>query len=194
MFLKEGSSSRSGTLAGNKKLVYVLMKILKKCTDDSITSFLMKFAVDRALDDKRYETAQVGASLRRVLRYYTVRTKFTGVHPSLADIGVKDIEVRVDGFLFKKTKNDVPEFHVNHKDGQTHGVNSDKIQKLEEAFNNMRVQMEEQEREQKRQMQKYKSLQEQNRKQEQQIKELKKVITKMKRSLKENQFYDSDAD
>ena len=163
------------------------MKILKKCTDDSITSFLMKFAVDRALDDKRYEDADVGVSLRRVLRYYTVRTKFTGVHPSLADIGVKDIEVRVDGFLFKKTK-------INLPVGQTHGGIIDKIQKLEEAFNNMRVQMEEQEREQKRQMQKYKSLQEQNRNQEQKIKELKKTISKMKMSLKENQYYDLDFD
>ena len=32
----------SGTLAGNKKDVYVTLKILKKCTDAQITSFKVK--------------------------------------------------------------------------------------------------------------------------------------------------------
>ena len=39
LFYREGDEEMSGTLAGNKKKVYVLLKILKKCTDASITSF-----------------------------------------------------------------------------------------------------------------------------------------------------------
>ena len=43
LFLKPGDKNKNdsgGTLSGNKRLVYVLMKILKKCYEDvNITSF-----------------------------------------------------------------------------------------------------------------------------------------------------------
>ena len=39
LFLHEGDAGRSGTLAGEKKKVYVGMKILKKCTGAKLTSF-----------------------------------------------------------------------------------------------------------------------------------------------------------
>ena len=165
------------------------MKILKKCTDASITSFLMKYAVDRALDDKRYETADFGPSLRRVLRYYTVRTKFFGVHPCLSDIGVKEIEVTEEGFLFKKSTAPREDKHVTKKRTES----DEKIQKLEEEFSFMKVQMEEQQKEQRRQLQKYKNLQEQNRNQERQNQELKKHLLKLKKKLKEDNYYDSDS-
>ena len=44
MFLKpEDENGSGGTLSGNKKLVYVMMKILKKCYEDvNITSFKVK--------------------------------------------------------------------------------------------------------------------------------------------------------
>ena len=76
------------------------MKILKKCTDAKIQSFKMKFAVHNALAHKRYETEDIGSSLERVLRYWTVRDKFNGVEETLAKIGVKNIEVQKDGLLF----------------------------------------------------------------------------------------------
>ena len=43
---KNGSG---GTLSGNKKNVYVFLKIMKMMFNVSITSFLLKFAIDRAL-------------------------------------------------------------------------------------------------------------------------------------------------
>ena len=166
------------------------MKILKKCTDASITSFVMKYAVDRALDDKRYETADFGPSLRRVLRYYTVRTKFFGVHPCLSDIGVQEIELTEEGFLFKKSTVPREDKHVTMKKTEI----DEKIQRLEEEFSFMRVQMEEQQKEQKRrQLQKYKNLQEQNRNQEKQIQELKTLLSKLKENLEENGYYYSDS-
>ena len=64
------------------------MKILKKCT------------VHNALANARYETEDVGTSLDRVLRYWTVRDKFNGVEETLANIGVKRVEVKEDGLLF----------------------------------------------------------------------------------------------
>ena len=44
-----------GTLSGNKKKVYIFIKVMKLMFDVSITSFLLKFATDRALGNKRYK-------------------------------------------------------------------------------------------------------------------------------------------
>ena len=51
--------------------------------------------MDRALDNKRFETAPVGGSLARVLKYWSVRDKFSGVHDDL-----RKIEVTDEGLLF----------------------------------------------------------------------------------------------
>ena len=102
LFLKQGDdeTGSGGTLSGNKLLVYVIMKILKKCTDAKLQSFKLKFAVYNALAHSRYETEDIGTSLERVLRYWTVRDKFNGVEETLANIGVKRVEVKQDGLLF----------------------------------------------------------------------------------------------
>ena len=60
----------------------------------------MKYAVDRSLAGKKYETADVGESLARVMKYWTVRGKLEGVHPDLRKIGVQKIEVNRDGMVF----------------------------------------------------------------------------------------------
>ena len=57
-----------GTLSGNKADVYVLLKIFKIIFDAIITSFSLKYSVDRALADKKYEDEPIGSSLLRVLR------------------------------------------------------------------------------------------------------------------------------
>ena len=61
----------------------------------------MKFAVDRSLDGKRYEEADIGQSLLRVLNYRTIRDKFLGVHPDLTKIGVTGVMVTLEGLEFK---------------------------------------------------------------------------------------------
>ena len=61
----------------------------------------MKFAVDRSLDGKKYEDADIGQSLLRVLNYRTMRDKFSGVHPDLAKIGVTEVNVTHGGFEFQ---------------------------------------------------------------------------------------------
>ena len=62
----------------------------------------MKFAVDRSLEGRRYETDPIGPSLKRVLRYWTIRDKFDGtkIHPDLAEIGITNIRVEDKGLLF----------------------------------------------------------------------------------------------
>ena len=61
----------------------------------------MKFALDRSLDGTKYETMDIGTSLERVMRYWTVRDKFNGVHPDLREIGVTRIAVTKDGLVFE---------------------------------------------------------------------------------------------
>ena len=77
-----------------------MLKIMKLCCKADIESFKMKFAMDRCLDDRKYEKADIGSSLERVLRYWTLRGKFGGVHPDLAKIGVKRIQVDKEGLTF----------------------------------------------------------------------------------------------
>ena len=89
-----------GTLSGNKAHVYKMLKIMKLCCKADIESFKMKYAMDMCLQDRKYEGANIGSSLERVLRYWTLRGKFDGVHPELAKIGVKRIKVDRDGLLF----------------------------------------------------------------------------------------------
>ena len=94
------SRGYGGTLSGNKREVYKMLKILKLCCKADIESFKLKYAMDRCLDDRKYEDADVGSSLLRVLRYWTLRGKFDGVHPDLKKIGVKKIQVEEDGIVF----------------------------------------------------------------------------------------------
>ena len=67
--------------------------------------FQMKFAVGRSLEGRRYETDPIGPSLRRVLRYWTVRNKFEEamIHPDLKSIGVTNIRVEEEGLLFERS-------------------------------------------------------------------------------------------
>ena len=87
-------------MSGNKADVYKMLKIMKLCCKADIESFKMKYAMDRCLSDEKYEKADIGSSLERVLRYWTLRGKFDGVHPDLEEIGVKKVEVAKDGLLF----------------------------------------------------------------------------------------------
>ena len=94
MFLNEK------TLRGNKLIVYVILKILKKCTDAHVSSFTIKFAVHNALSHERFETQDVNVGLEKALGYSTIRGKFDRVHPALAEIGVTSLELTNNGIRF----------------------------------------------------------------------------------------------
>ena len=74
----------------------------------TIFLFKMKFAVDRSLEGRRYETDPIGPSLKRVLRYWTVRNKFeeTRIHPDLKKIGVTSIIV-LFGCYYSNSSNSI---------------------------------------------------------------------------------------
>ena len=71
-------------------------------THDNIVLFFsqMKYAVDRSLANSKYETEDVGKSLARVLQYWTLRDKFTGIHPDLKKIGIQRVNVMTQGLEF----------------------------------------------------------------------------------------------
>ena len=97
---KKGLSQGYGTLSGNKSGAYKMLKIMKLCCKADIESFKMKYAMDRCLAGPKYEKADFGSSLEKVLKFWTLRGKFDGVHPDLAEIGVKKIQVEKDGLTF----------------------------------------------------------------------------------------------
>ena len=100
----EGCSKGYGTLSGNKADVYKMLKIMKLCCDADIESYKMKYAVDRCLSRAFYEEENIGTSLLKVLKYWTLKGKFTGVHPELEKIGIEEIMVSSDNLIFKKSK------------------------------------------------------------------------------------------
>ena len=59
----------------------------------------MKYAVDRSLAGAKYEDEDIGASLQRVLQYWTMK-KFNGVDKALENIGIKRVEVTEEGLKF----------------------------------------------------------------------------------------------
>ena len=107
--MRQGDENGSGgTLSGNKKDVYICLKASKILHGISLTSFSLKFAVDRGLPDRKEESEPIGKLLKKVLRYYTIKDKLQGVNPKLAEIGIKDIRFDLEtnkiGFIFESGK------------------------------------------------------------------------------------------
>ena len=70
-------------LHGLKLSVYVLIKILKFCTGSSAKSYQFKFAVNDALRNRgvSVEVEELGDLIQEVIHYYTLRGKFSSIHP-----------------------------------------------------------------------------------------------------------------
>ena len=92
------------TLGGNKVKAYVLVKILKYCTDSSARSYQCKYAVNRVFVNKSIENMEeVGVAIKEIIHYYTIRGKFSSVHPDLAAEGITRVEVGEEGLHFITT-------------------------------------------------------------------------------------------
>ena len=87
-------------MAGSKLFVYVLIKILKTCTDSSAKSYQCKYGVQEMLVGVDPVKMGAGNSIKKVLAYYTIRDKFSSVHPDLAKMGFSGVEVTDGGFKF----------------------------------------------------------------------------------------------
>ena len=91
------------TLKGKKLEAYVMMKILKYCTDSSARSYQCKFAVQQVFLNKKIESMEeLGAAIKEIIQYRTIRGKFSSVHPDLAAEGITKVEVGEEGLFFIK--------------------------------------------------------------------------------------------
>ena len=89
------------TLKGRKLDAYVLVKILKYCTGSSARSYQCKFAVSDVFLNKSIESMEeVGAAIKEIINYFTIRGKFSSVHPDLAAEGITRVEVGEEGLHF----------------------------------------------------------------------------------------------
>ena len=80
---------------------YVLLKILKYCTDSPARSYQMKFAIDRVFLNKSIDsTEDLGTAVKEIIHFFTIRGKFSSVHPDLAAEGITRVEVGEEGLHF----------------------------------------------------------------------------------------------
>ena len=89
------------TLKGKKLEAYVILKILKYCTDSSARSYQCKFAVQQVFLNKKIESMEeLGAAIKEIIHYKTIRGKFSSVDPDLAAEGITKVEVGEEGLHF----------------------------------------------------------------------------------------------
>ena len=80
---------------------YVLLKILKYCTDSPARSYQLKYAVDLVFFNKSiHRTEDLGTAMKEIIHYETIRGKFSSVHPDLAAEGITRVEVGEEGLHF----------------------------------------------------------------------------------------------
>ena len=92
---------RNATLKGRKMDAYVLLKILKYCTDSPARSYQMKFAVDRVFLNKTIDnTNDLGRAIKEIIHFKAIRGKSSSVHPDLAAEGITRVEVGEEGLHF----------------------------------------------------------------------------------------------
>ena len=100
---------RDATLRGSKMDAYVLLKILKYCTDSPARSYQLKFAIEGALKNKNLKSIKfIGDAMKEIIHYKTIRGKFSSVHPDLAAEGITKVEVGDEGFCFVADKSGLP--------------------------------------------------------------------------------------
>ena len=76
-------------LEGKKLEAYVLLKVLKYCTGSSAKSYQCKFAIEQIFMNKKIESMEeLGAAIKEIIHYKTIRGKFSSVHPDLAAEGI----------------------------------------------------------------------------------------------------------
>ena len=91
------------TLRAKKLDAYVILKILKYCTGSSARSYQCKFAVQQVFMNKEIENMEeVGAAIKEIIQYKTIRGKFSSVHPDLATEGITRVVVGEEGLHFIK--------------------------------------------------------------------------------------------
>ena len=78
-----------------------MLKIMKYCTGSSATSYQCKFVIDHKFKNKNIESMkELGAAIKEIIHFRTIRGKFSSVHPDLAAEGITRVEVGEEGLHF----------------------------------------------------------------------------------------------
>ena len=77
-----------------------MCKILKFCTHSSAKSYECKFAVNDVLKNRQRENEEIGALLREVINFPSIKGKFKLIRPDLRAEGIVRVEVRDEGLHF----------------------------------------------------------------------------------------------
>ena len=81
--------------------MYVLIKILKFCTGSSAKSYQCKFGINTLLWNRDLsDVEELGDVIQEVIHYYTLRGKFSSIHPELRREGIIRVEVGKEGLHF----------------------------------------------------------------------------------------------
>ena len=78
-------------------ILYVLIKILKFCTGSPAKSYAINDTLrNRDVSDVK----ELGKIIQKVIHYYTLRGKFSSIHPELRREGIIRVEVGKEGLHF----------------------------------------------------------------------------------------------
>ena len=88
-------------LKENKLEAYAILKILKYCTGSVARSYQRKVCYVRSIQEQSIDgIEEVGAAIKEIINYQTIRGKFSSVHPELRREGITKIEVGKEGLRF----------------------------------------------------------------------------------------------
>merc|ERR1711971_1023971 len=98
------------TLRGLKLSVYVLIKILKYSTGSSAKSYQCKFTINDVLQNRDVsEREELSKVIQEVIHFYTLRGKFSSIHPELGREGIIRVEVGKEGLHFIRDSGEAEE-------------------------------------------------------------------------------------
>ena len=80
--------------------MYVLIKILKFCTGSSAKSYQCKFTISDVLGSRDVSLEELGELIQKVIHHYTLRGKFSSVHPELRQERIIRVEAGKEGLHF----------------------------------------------------------------------------------------------
>ena len=92
------------TFGGLRLNVYVLIKILKFCTNAPVKSYQVKYAISQVVANRDIAGEEVGKAIQDVIHFHTLRGKFSSVHPKLREEGIVKVEVLEEGLHFVREK------------------------------------------------------------------------------------------
>ena len=79
------------TFAGDRRKLYILLKIYKYLTSATTTSYKMKYSLHDTFGNTEPTEEGLGANLKKVLQHREIRGRFDSVNDKLKELGIERI-------------------------------------------------------------------------------------------------------